>query len=131
MAMCRGKPELKVPEDNGVNDRHVGIEGRQELARERRLIAAGRSIQRIEHVGKTYCGPFKTFQQFVECVLPFLFAPDSIEMIELPSEKKVRSKVARITLRLEPDVLLKSFSNLWQDSVNVSFCKVDGHTMTV
>ena len=51
-------------------------------------------------------------------------------MIELPSEKGVRSKIARITLRLEPNVLLKSFGNLWQGGVNLSFCKVDGHAMT-
>jgi hypothetical protein len=46
-----------------------------------------------------------------------------------PPEKGVRSKIARITLYLERDVLLKSFGNLWQGSINLSFCQVDGHTM--
>jgi hypothetical protein len=85
----RGKPELKVPKDNGVDDGHIGIEGRQKLAGERRLMTTSRSIQRIEDVGETDFCPFKTFQQFIESVLSFLVAADPVEIVELSSEKGV------------------------------------------
>jgi hypothetical protein len=52
-------------------------------------------------------------------------------MIETPSELGVRLKIAPIAVRLKPDVLVKSFGNLWQGSVNLGSCKVDGHVSMV
>jgi hypothetical protein len=46
-----GKPNVEISQDDGVDHGHAKVNGREELARERRLVAARAPVQGVEHLG--------------------------------------------------------------------------------
>ena len=88
---------VEISEHDRIDHRPIGIDGRQELARERRFISARRGVRRVKHFSEGRRPALPAFEELVELILPIPAAPHFIESIEPLPERRVGTYVACVS----------------------------------